>query len=166
MAQWETMTRLFDLTRHMAAEMVLGIPDDQFDHPRGGGNSPKWIIGHLALGMDFGLMLLGQPTAELPTMMPLYGPGSPGGQVGDDGRSREDLVQHMRTVGDQLKVLVAATSDEVLRQKQSTPFLSDVLPTVGDLLGHIYTTHIALHMGQLSQIRRELGLPSLYKFVS
>ncbi|MEM9352775.1 MAG: DinB family protein [Planctomycetota bacterium] len=163
MAEWETMTKLFDLTRKMAAEMAEGIPSEQFDVASGGANSPKWIVGHLALGMDFGLMLLGTPTEELEAMMPTYGPGSAGGSVGDDGRSQSDLIAHLRTTGDALRTKVLEADSQTFMQKQQTPFLVDELPTVGDLLGHVYTTHIALHMGQLSQIRRELGLPSWYQ---
>lgn len=160
---WELKTQLFDLTRSMAAEMALGIPDEHFNEPRGGSNSPKWITGHLALGMDFGLSLLGEPTAAIAEMMPVYGPGSPGGRV-EDSRTREDLVEHMKRTGDALREKVAVATEEQLRQPQTTPFLQKELPTVGGLLAHVYTTHIALHLGQLSQIRRELGLPSLYQF--
>ncbi|MEM6777184.1 MAG: DinB family protein [Planctomycetota bacterium] len=163
MAQWESMTRLFDLMRKMVANLASSLPEPHFNEPRGGSNSPKWITGHLALGMDFGLSLLGDPTKEIEVMMPLYGPGSPGGRV-DDSKTCGELVEHLRVAGDRLKEKVPLVSDDVLKQPQSTPFLSAELPTVGDLLGHIYTTHLALHTGQLSQIRRELGLPSLYQF--
>ena len=161
--QWELKTQLFDLMRNMAAEMALGIPEEHFNEPRGGSNSPKWIIGHLALGMDFGMNLLGEPTDAIAEMMPKYGPGSPGGRV-EDSYTCYDLVAHMRNVGDALKLKVAEVNEEQLSQPQTTPFLANELPTVGGLLAHIYTTHIALHMGQLSQIRRELGLPSHYQF--
>lgn len=164
MAQWETMVRLFDLTRSMAARMAEDLPEVEFDKKRGGSNSPKWITGHLALGMDFGLNLLGVSTGKIEEMMPIYGPGSDGGEIGDDGRTRSELISHLRTVGDQLREAVLNISEEQLTAPNDTPFLSEELPTVGDLLGHVFTTHIALHMGQLSQIRRELGLPSLYSF--
>ncbi|MEL6110209.1 MAG: DinB family protein [Planctomycetota bacterium] len=161
--QWELKTQLFDLMRTMAGEMALSIPDEHFNEPRGGSNSPKWITGHLALGMDFGLSLLGEPTDAIAEMMPIYGPGSSGGRV-EDSRTREGLVEHLRSVGDTLKLKVASASEERLAQPQSTPFLANELPTVGGLLAHVYTTHIALHLGQLSQIRRELGMPSYYQF--
>lgn len=157
------MTKLFDLTRTMAADMAVDIPPDQFDVATGSANSPKWIVGHLAIGMDFGLMLLGGPSEELDAMMPIYGPGSAGGSVGDDGRSQADLIAHLRKSGDALKDRVLEVDSETLTQKQQTPFLLQELPTVGDLLGHVFTTHIAMHMGQLSQIRREIGLPSWYQ---
>jgi hypothetical protein len=163
MDQWKNMAKLFDLMRGMAAEMAASIPEDEFDVPRGNANSPKWILGHLALGMDFGLMLLGEPTPAIDAMMPTYGPGSLGGAIGDDGRSQAELLEHFRTVGDELKAKVLAANPAVFSEKQPTPFLAEELPTVGDLLGHVFTTHIALHMGQLSQIRRETGEPSWYK---
>ncbi|MFN3193979.1 MAG: DinB family protein [Aureliella sp.] len=161
-AAWEIKTQLFDVMRHMAAEMALGIPEEHFNVPRGGSNSPKWITGHLALCMDLGLSLLGEPTDAIAEMMPTYGPGSPGGAV-DDPRTCEELVAHMRTVGDALKAKVSAATEDQLAQPQSTPFLAKELPTVGGILAHVYTTHIALHAGQLSQIRRELGMPSQLK---
>lgn len=163
MAQWHTMVKLFDLTRTMAAEMAEGIPEEQFDIATGRANSPKWIVGHLALGMDFGLMLLGIHSDNLDAMMPTYGPGSSGGSIGDDGRSQTDLIAHLRNSGDTLRAKVIEANEETLNQKQQTSFLDQQLPTVGDLLGHIFSTHIALHMGQLSQIRRESGLPSWYQ---
>ena len=163
MSEWKTMTKLFDLTRTMAAEMAEGIPADRFDVANDGANSPKWIVGHLALGMDFGLMLVGSPTDKLEAMMPTYGPGSPGGAVGDDGHTQSGLIAHLRSAGDLLRSKVLEVDEAVFAQKQETPFLAEELPTVGDLLGHIYTTHLAMHMGQLSQIRRELGLPSWYQ---
>ncbi len=162
-SQWQTMTRLFDLMRTMAASLAEGIPDEHFNVARGESNSPKWITGHLALGMDFGLSTLGAPTKEIPIMMPSYGPGSPGGSV-EDSFSKQELVEHMRRVGDELKAKVATATASQLEQPNETLFLREQLPTAGDLLGHVYTTHIALHSGQLSQIRRELGLPSLYQF--
>ncbi|GAB5406193.1 MAG: hypothetical protein Aurels2KO_44240 [Aureliella sp.] len=162
-SQWQTMTRLFDLMRSMASGLAEGIPDEHFNVARGGSNSPKWITGHLALGMDFGLNTLGEPTKEIALMMPTYGPGSPGGSV-EDSYSKQDLLEHMQRVGDQLKEKVAVVDASRLELPNETPFLREQLPTAGDLLGHVYTTHIALHSGQLSQIRRELGLPSMYQF--
>lgn len=164
MAQWDTMVKLFDAMRSMAADMIEGLPDESFDEPSGEANSPKWIAGHLMLGMHFGLQLLGQPSERLSEMMPTYGPGSPGGRIGDDGNSKESLLEQFRSAGDQLREAVMNADETSFAQPNSTPFLSDVLPTTGDLLAHVFTTHIALHAGQLSQIRREMGLASIYQF--
>ena len=164
MAQWDTMVNLFDAMRNMAAGMIEDFPDDQFDEVRGQANSAKWIAGHLALGMDFGLNLLGHPSDAIAEMMPTYGPGSPGGSIGDDGRTKESLLKHMRTTGSLLRAAVVDASEEQLAKPNATPFLAKELPTTGDLLGHVFTTHIALHMGQLSQMRREMGIASYYDF--
>ena len=160
------MTRLFDAMRGMAADMVETFPSDSFDEPRGHANSVKWIAGHLALGMEFGLNLLGEPTENLEALMPIYGPGSPGGRVGDDGKTQSELVSELRSAGDRLKQAVLVMDPAVLATPNATPFLAQELPTVGDLLGHVYTTHIALHMGQISQMRREMGVASYYDFSS
>lgn len=161
MAQAPTMLRLFELMRMMAAEAASGLSPEAFDEPRGGSNSPKWITGHLALGMDFGLNLLGQPQASIQDMMPTYGPNSPGGKIGDDGRTQQSLVAHLKESGDKLAAAFQQVTNEHLDQPNPTPFLVEELPTIGDLLGHLMTTHLSLHTGQLSQIRRELGMPSV-----
>lgn len=160
------MTRLFDAMRTMAAKMIEAYPEEQFDQPRGDANSVKWIAGHLALGMEFGLNMLGEPTPHLEDLMPVYGPGSPGGRVGDDGRTQAALVAELRSSGDRLKQAVQRMDPAVLETPNMTPFLANELPTVGDLLAHVYTTHIALHMGQISQMRREMGHASYYDFSS
>ena len=41
MSEWKTMTKLFDLTRTMAAEMAEGIPANKFDIANDGANNPK-----------------------------------------------------------------------------------------------------------------------------
>lgn len=164
MSEWNTMVRLFDAMRGMAGSMIEDFPSEEFDRPRGDANSAKWIAGHLALGMDFGLNILGRPTEEIGKLMPTYGPGSPGGAIGDDGRTQQSLVDHFRSTGDQLKEAVLAASDEQLKRPNETPFLAEELPTAGDLLAHVFTTHIAMHMGQLSQMRREMGMKSFYDF--
>ncbi|MEL7335173.1 MAG: DinB family protein, partial [Planctomycetota bacterium] len=150
--------------RGIADEMIATFPDDQFDVPVGDANSAKWIAGHLALGMGFGLNLLGVVPEEIAEMMPTYGPGSPGGAIGDDGRDKASLLAIFRGRGEELKAAVAAAAPEHFQSPNTTPFLAKEMPTVGDLLAHVYTTHITLHAGQLSQMRRQLGLPSMFAF--
>ena len=41
------------------------------------------------------------------------------------------------------------------------PFLLQWMPTKGDLLSHLMTTHAAGHLGQLSTWRRINGMPSV-----
>src|SRR5262249_52036022 len=40
--------------------------------------------------------------------------------------------------------------------------LKTTIPTVGDLVAHLMTTHQAFHLGQLSACRRMLGRPPLF----
>ena len=42
------------------------------------------------------------------------------------------------------------------------PFKGSPIETVGDLLGHLITTHFASHVGQLSLMRRQLGFAPLF----
>ena len=44
-----------------------------------------------------------------------------------------------------------------------SPFapMLELLPTAGDLLAHVLTTHATMHLGQLSAWRRLKGLPAV-----
>ena len=157
---WKTLHKLFDTLRDMTAEMAEGIDDEQFHTAQGdGGHSPAWITGHLALGMDFALNMMGDRPEKLEEMMPVFGPGS-SGDVGTDW-TRDQLVGHLRSAGDKVSGRLPELTPSFLDEPQQTPFLQDKLPLVGDLLGHLVSTHLALHAGQLSQWRRSHGMPSI-----
>jgi hypothetical protein len=62
-----------------------------------------------------------------------------------------------RALGDALRT----APPEKLQAAHTIPFLTTLLPTVGDVVAHLLTTHLALHTGQLSMWRRLKGLPPL-----
>lgn len=164
--QWPMMLTLFDLYRNMCHTMATEIEEARFDHAQGQSNSPNWIVGHLALSMDFGLSLLGETPASVARYMPLYGPGSSGGQLADAAFAKQELLDQLVSGGDQLRNKMDCVDPSVLEKPQGTPFLAAELPTVGALLSHIITTHLAMHTGQLSHWRRAEGMSSVYLFDS
>ena len=46
---------------------------------------------------------------------------------------------------------------------RANPFdsMAETLPTLADLLSYLLSTHEAMHLGQLSAWRRQLGLPAV-----
>ncbi|WP_404310113.1 DinB family protein [Neorhodopirellula lusitana] len=162
-AELKTMQNLFTMMNGMLTQMISEIDDDRFDEPLGEGNSPNWIVGHLALGMEFAVSLLGGESEVLGDLMPVYGPGSPGGRIGDTGRSKEELLELLERGFDRVNEALANVKPGQLEQPQKTTILEGPLPTVGDMLGHLLTTHFGMHIGQLSAWRRATGMESILK---
>ncbi len=150
------------LMSSMAVEMAESIPEDQFHLlPGGGGNSPNWIMGHLCLGNGFGLQLLGQDPEILKLTGEAYGPGSTPTEDQTKLMSKADLLSHFESSRSDLIEAISNADPSTLAQPQPTSILKEELPTIGDFIGHLLTTHLALHTGQLSAWRRSRGLDSV-----
>ena len=152
------------LISSMVLEMAHSIPDDQFHLlPSGGGNSPNWIMGHLCLGNGFGMQLLGHDPEILKLTGAAYGPGSTPTEDQSTLMSKSDLLTHFESSRIDLVTAIEKADPAVFAAPQQTSILTQQLPTVGDFVGHLLTTHVALHTGQLSAWRRSRGLDSIMK---
>ena len=127
-----------------------------------GANPPSWIIGHLAMASDFALMVMGQPTRLPKNWMVLFGPGSDPVKHLDKHPSRAELVAAYEAGHE--AVLAAIPQVNAARLKEPSPFppLIEHLPTAGDLLSHLLTSHEGFHNGQLSACRRAGGFGPLF----
>ncbi len=156
--------KLNDMMSAMTLEMAESIPEDQFHLlPTGGGNSPNWIMGHLCLGNGFGMQLLGQNPEILGLVGTAYGPGTTPTEDTSSLMSKSDLIAHFKSSRSDLVDAVNSADAATLAQPQQTQILTEKLPTIGDFVGHLLTTHLALHTGQMSAWRRSRGLDSVMK---
>lgn len=155
--------RLYRLIGGMLRTMVDGIPDDDFRTlPAGGGNSPNWILGHLVVANRMGLATLtGERSREMIDYMRKYGPGTTPSEDPGETLDKPDLVAAFDETADQLVAAIESATDAKLAERRDGPLLADELPTVRDILGHLLTTHLALHVGQLSAWRRGHGYDSV-----
>jgi hypothetical protein len=138
------------------AEMLL--------QPHGTGNPPAWLLGHLAIATDYALQLLGKPGRLPKEWHTRFGPKSPA--VTDDCQTptKDELMRALRegyaAVLDSLPDADPAAM--AAPNPLPFPFLQETLPTAGDLLGHLLTTHAAEHVGHLSNWRRQTGRAPLF----
>lgn len=165
MAEMDLEIKLFQMVRRMLGKMVEEIPSGDFQRlPSGGGNSPNWLLGHLTVVNLMGVATLGGRPGGLKEMLPVYGPGSKPTEDTTTLSSKEELLETFNATADQFVALVeAATADQLNAQRES-PILREVLPTNRDIVGHLLTTHLALHVGQLSAWRRGHGMDSILQF--
>jgi len=162
MSEFRRELVLFRMFENMAYEMLRNITDDDFNAiPFGGGNSPNWILGHLTVSNAFSLNLCGKNEPLAQEWLPIYGPGSTPSNDTSQIASRDVLMTQFKRTCDEVAATVATVTAEFLDTLHQAPFLRSSLPTNGDLLGHLTTTHIALHIGQLSAWRRARGMESI-----
>lgn len=139
--------------------------DEMLQQPSSGVNPPAWLLGHLALGTDYALKMMDQPMRLPNEWHEQFGPGSKPEALGDKTPKQEELLIALKDG----HAAVAAALPEVAAERLAEPnpltdlpFLVETLPTVGDLLAHLLTTHEAAHLGHLSNWRRQMGRPPLF----
>jgi hypothetical protein len=154
---------LYTFNLNYARSLASDIPESRFvEQPTPGGNTPLWIFGHLTISTDYALMLLGQPMATPKEWHRLFGPGSspvPTGPV----PTKTELLATYEAGHARVAAAVPGATPEALSQPHTVEMdvLKRLLPTKGQLLAHLLTTHEAMHLGQLSAWRRQIGLKSV-----
>jgi hypothetical protein len=159
----EIPLKLFTFNLEYLRLQVQDIPSEAFSQAAfPGGKPPLWILGHLAIANDYSLQLLGEPAACPPEWHATFGPGSAAEVAG--GPAAEDLLAELLRGAELVKQAVPRATPERLAQKHTVPMkqLLRFTPTVGDLVGHLLSTHFATHLGQLSVWRRQRGLPAVF----
>jgi hypothetical protein len=155
---FDTGKAAMDLARRCTLKMVDGIPPDKLCHqPVPGANHALWVLGHLACSDDyFATSLGGRDSVIDPKWQELFGMGSK--PVADPGvypspeeimagleKARQSMLETFREMGEQK--LTSATPDD----------WQAFAPTYAAVMGSI-AFHEGFHAGQLSAVRRSLGL--------
>ncbi len=158
-----SLTIVNEFNLHLLKRLMADWPESELDwQPQEELHSARWLLTHLAIAVDYGLMqfdLAGCCPAE---WHQAYGPGSQPGSA-----ENRPSVSELMTVIDEsyakLRSLVPQLDTAPLRETHKVPLLANTpLKTRGDLAAHILSTHFAFHVGQLSMLRRMLGRPPLF----
>ena len=147
-----------NFTRGWLGQLLEDIPADQMLHQvTPGGNHPLWIIGHLAWSDDFFRAELdGSAPTTPPAWKDLFGMGS---EPTTDA-SRYPSVDELRQALDATRTALLDWFGGMDEAKLSAPLPDDwtsFAPTYGALV-HIIAVHEAAHVGQLTVVRKSLGL--------
>ncbi len=144
--------------------LAADIDESQFAHqPLPGLNHPAWILGHLAMASDYVPKLLGQASGIPENWLKLFGPGSQPLTDRVAYPTKSALLSTLPLTHQRAAEVIVATPVEVFsRPNPSNIEALKSLPTLGNLLTHLITTHEATHIGHLSFWRRAMGLPALF----
>jgi uncharacterized damage-inducible protein DinB len=125
--------------------------------PVAGGNHAMWIVGHLAYCDDLFMAHLGGPASTFPQeWMPLFKDGS---EPVDDP-SRYPAPGELRKVLDERREALMAWMEGLSDEKLAEPLPGDFsgfASCYGELMSTM-AAHECLHAGQLTVVRKALGL--------
>ncbi len=161
---FERECRLYQLMLGYARMQMDDVGDNQMTHqPAAGGNPPAWILGHLCVSNNSAAKLLGIPPVSPENRREIFGQGTSSEQQADKLPTKAELVKTLLE-GGECVVAAAVSADPAWMDAPHDRefFKSTPIQTVGDLVGHLLTTHIATHLGQLSTWRRLMGKPVMF----
>jgi uncharacterized damage-inducible protein DinB len=144
---------------------MADIKQEEMDvQPSADVNPPAWILGHLAICTDFALSLLGLPMRLPKNWHEEFGPGSSPKAQQPPYPSREELLTALAAGHAAVVAALPSVDAKTLAAPNplAMPFLKKTLPTKGDLLAHLLSTHEAAHLGHLSNWRRQMGRAPLF----
>jgi hypothetical protein len=140
--------------------LTADLKDEQLCvQPLEGINHPAWIMSHLAIATDYAARLLGEPWACPKDWHEKFGPGSKVSPERSNYPSKAELLAVLEAGHARVTKAAGQVSEVRLQLPQPSRVFKEELPTVGDLLTHLITSHPAIHLGQLSAWRRMMGLP-------
>lgn len=156
---------MFDRERTLYADMygyarllVADVPEEEFaEQPAPGLNHPAWTLGHLAGAADFALSCLGAQPVAPDGWAAMFSPGT----VPDPNRgaypTKGELLNGYEAAHAALDAAAAAADPQQMAKPNPSEMMRARLPTLGDLIACVLTTHEAGHLGQLSAWRRMMG---------
>jgi len=159
-----TESTLNGFARQYLSMLTNDLTEEQLDLvPIDGFHSARWLLCHVATTGDFGLRLLGLPTKSPRTWQVAYAPGSSGVTHPEIRPSKDELLRKIAEIYEQLVEGLGAASQDLLAEPHGLALLQrTAIQTKGQLISHLMTTHFAVHLGQLSAMRRQMGLPHLF----
>lgn len=148
-----------DFNLRHARDLVEGLTLEQcVAQPGGLVNHPTWTIGHLAVTSSVMLMELGVQPAFLPEWMERFFPGVPISPLADDYPPFADLMEQYESVHARLSEVVPAVTEEMFSAEPRMDPVKRRFSAVGQFVAYAMTAHEGVHLGQLADVRRALGL--------
>ncbi len=148
----DTVIRLFDQFLREFNPLADAIPADRMEVcPYEGGHDARWVIGHIAVGLDFAGTLLGLGPGVPSEWGKLFGPGA-SGRTDPKGPSKRELVDVLNRLHASISAAMRKADPEAMAKPHGLAFLPSDSPlvTVGDFISYLVTTHAFYHLAQLS----------------
>lgn len=129
-----------------------------FKRPAGVGNHAAWQIGHVAVSANNGLKAIGEPSLCDESWDKLYLRGTESQDDVSLYQKPEVIVAKFQEVYTTLTNVCEKLDESVLLADTKIERLVSRFPKQGDFLVFLLTSHLAMHAGQFSTLRKLLGL--------
>ncbi|HAI13654.1 MAG TPA: hypothetical protein DCM28_18255 [Phycisphaerales bacterium] len=129
-----------------------------FKRPAGVANHVAWQIGHVTVSANNGLKAIGQPSLCDESWDVLYLRGTESVDDASRYQSPDQIVAKYQQVYAALTQAFANADESVLLGDTQIERLVSRFPKQGDFLVFLLTSHLAMHAGQFSTLRKLLGL--------
>jgi hypothetical protein len=143
--------------------VVKDFDDAQFTRPVAGAiNPPAYIISHLISSADSGLVKLGRAPLCTDEWRKTFGPGC---QPDPNYKylPKAELLQLFDRNYDEFRSAAATATPDVVAQPHGVPLFSGTpIESVGDIVVLLLTSHLGVHIGQMSMMRRQLGFAPIF----
>jgi DinB superfamily len=151
--------RLYALMNGLLQKLLADVDETRFQHPLcEGGNSPAWIVSHLAIVNDYCLKNLGDQRIAPAEWHKRFRPGAMPKDDTAPRPTKAELFQVLEKGRRRIFETAANVDPEKMDQPQTSDFFKDSpVKTIGDVVAHLLTTHFAFHVGQISAWRRLEG---------
>ena len=161
---FENESKVYHFMLGYIEQVVDDLTDDMMDKPPAPGvNPPVWILGHLAIASDWGLMSLGRPPLCPQLWRNQFAPGSDPAKIAKPHPTNAELLSAIRRGHEALIAGVRTADADAMAKPHAIAFLrGSPIKTVGDSMTLVMTAHEAGHIGQLSLCRRLRGKPHLF----
>lgn len=151
---------------HAYCQSLLADMDEKemLKQPSPDVNPPAWLLGHLAICTDYALQMMGLEKRLPAEWHAEFGPQSSALSQEHPYPSKQEMWDAYTTGHKAVESASRDVTAETLQKPNPLPFefLQKHLPTTGDLLGHLMTTHESSHLGHLSNWRRQMGRKPLF----
>jgi len=161
---FEREMRLNGLMHGYLKRLLDDVDDAQLVVPVAeGGNPPAWILAHMVVANDYALRALGDARVAPGEWHKRFGPGMSPKADQSPLPTKAELVEKLED-GRKRLIAAAAKADGARMNEPQTfeLFKGTPIETIGDVVAHLMTTHVAGHLGQLSAWRRMHGKPPLF----
>ena len=157
---FETGKATMDLSRSCTLKMVEDIPPDKLCHqPAPGANHALWVLGHLACTDDFFATALGGRESLIDDAWnKMFGMGSKPQDDPSAYPSLDEILDLLKKTREAMLETFEAMGEEKL-QEQTPEEWRVFAPTYAATMASV-AFHEGFHAGQVSAVRRSLGLGS------
>jgi hypothetical protein len=156
---FERQLRLYGFMNGLLQRLMADVDEERFQQPLcEGGNSPAWVLAHLAIVNDYALRNLGEQRVAPAEWHKRFRPGASPKDDPSPLPTKAEIFQTLEAGRRRVFEAAAKADPNAMSQPQTAEILKDTpIKTIGDVMDHLLTTHFAFHVGQISAWRRLEG---------